>query len=186
MTRAAYAEAGEAGRFLRSRKIGRRVFGKRNAAAVIRRTLGDMLRVSCLLLSICCLRMAVMEKRSGELQFICGMKPVYIVSGSMEPTIMTGAVILIEEADEAGRIQPGDIITFRGRGGYVTHRLIGEDAEAKAEQKPYLITKGDHNRVEDFERLSAEDVVGKVVLIWNFPAKLKNALKAETARMRSG
>lgn len=127
----------------------------------------DMLTVSLFVLLIAAIYAGIQEKRTGELQFICGLKPVRIVSGSMEPAIKTGAVVLIEKIDGTDA-QPGDVITFIRGDRYVTHRLIGIDEAAKGRgEAAYLITKGDHNRIADEARLSPEDVKGRVVAVWN-------------------
>ena len=120
---------------------------------------------SAVLLAVC-LSMALREKMTGELSFFFGYKPVYIESGSMEPSIRTGEVILIKKCGYEN-IREGDILLFRTGQGYAAHRFVGIDREAlMAGQSSYLITKGDANSIEDPDRLDPEMIEGKVVKLW--------------------
>lgn len=90
----------------------------------------------------------------------------------MENSIQTGAVVLVKAAEKTS-IEIGDIILFQTEGGYVTHRLIGIDKEARQQgQNAWLITKGDANSVEDPIRLSPKQIKGKVVAVCNAVSKL--------------
>lgn len=82
-----------------------------------------------------------------------------VKSGSMEPSIMTGAVVVIRE--EAS-YQPGDVITFSEANGKVptTHRIIGTE---EVNGKDYFITKGDANEDRDISPVYPQNVIGKVV-----------------------
>ena len=120
---------------------------------------------SAVLLAVC-LSMALREKMTGELSFFFGYKPVYIESGSMEPSIRTGEVIVIKKCGYEN-IREGDILLFRTGQGYAAHRFVGIDREAlMAGQSSYLITKGDANSIEDPDRLDPEMIEGKVVKLW--------------------
>ena len=72
-----------------------------------------------------------------------GNKPAVIVSGSMEPTIQTGAFILVHFSDFED-CEVGDVITYYHPGfdELATHRIVekGED---------YYWTKGDANTARD-------------------------------------
>lgn len=75
-----------------------------------------------------------------------------VVSGSMEPTIHVGDIIIIDTKDKNYKV--GDIVTFCDReGSFVTHRII-----AIVEQQ--VITQGDHNNTED-DAIFMDDIVGK-------------------------
>ncbi len=86
-----------------------------------------------------------------------GYKNFVIVSGSMEPTIMTGDVILVKEVPEE-QIQTRDIISFTQRGTNVTHRII-EIIEENGVTK--YKTKGDNNNTEDKEKITYDQIEGK-------------------------
>lgn len=88
---------------------------------------------------------------------IFGYKSFVIVSGSMEPTIMTGDAILVKEVPE-DEIQINDIISFSQDGANVTHRIVKIEEE-KGIRK--YTTKGDNNNTEDKEKITYEQIDGK-------------------------
>ena len=83
-----------------------------------------------------------------------------VLSGSMEPQIETGSLVVIAKADT---YNIGDIITF---GGNIktdiptTHRII--KVRAQSGEKIYT-TQGDANAHEDTKEVREKDIVGKVV-----------------------
>jgi len=85
-----------------------------------------------------------------------------VKSGSMEPTIKTGSVVVVKPEKN---YQIGDIITF---GPFsknhppTTHRIY--DIKI-AGSKTFYITKGDANNAPDQKEISQEDILGKVILI---------------------
>ncbi len=65
---------------------------------------------------------------SGEAPSVFGYQVFRVSSGSMEPELMIGDVILIKEA-EPQDIQKGDIVTYKGEEGdlddkFITHKVI--------------------------------------------------------------
>lgn len=65
---------------------------------------------------------------SGEAPSVFGYQVFRVSSGSMEPELMIGDVILIKEA-EPQDIQKGDIVTYKGEEGdlndkFITHKMI--------------------------------------------------------------
>lgn len=88
-------------------------------------------------------------------------KIMTVLSGSMEPTIKTGSIVVIKPAKE---YKIGDIITF---GPYskkkppITHRIY--DIEV-VEGKVFYITKGDANNAPDSRKVPKDEVLGKVLL----------------------
>ncbi len=90
-----------------------------------------------------------------------GWQVVTVLSGSMEPAIPTGS-ILVSRPVTPDEINVGDIITFSGYGRdrFITHRVIA------IERTNGLVftTKGDANNAEDPYRVPAENVVGKVLV----------------------
>lgn len=138
----------------------------RQYCALIAECISAVVTVTAILITIGCAYININERISGEMTFLAGHKLVYIESGSMEPAIKTGAVIIIRKA-KFEDVENGDIITFETPEGYVTHRLVGEDAEARKNgAEAFLITKGDANSIEDIERLDPEDIRGVVVKIF--------------------
>ncbi|MCR4326439.1 MAG: signal peptidase I [Candidatus Roizmanbacteria bacterium] len=89
-----------------------------------------------------------------------GYRSFVVQSGSMEPSIMTGDIIVIHPQE---RYQKRDVITFTGEGNrVVTHRIqtIIEENNSIS-----YVTKGDANRIEDEGVPTQKDVFGKVVLV---------------------
>lgn len=85
-----------------------------------------------------------------------------VVSDSMSPTINRGDVIISRETDTP---EVGQIVTFVQDGELLTHRITrivqGE-----------IYTQGDANMAEDFEPISAENILGVVVYKIPFIGKL--------------
>lgn len=83
-----------------------------------------------------------------------------VMSGSMEPTISTGALIIIKPV---AQYKEQDIITFKSPGStkkndYTTHRLV--KIEEKDGQKKF-VTKGDNNKTDDTEQITQDKIIGK-------------------------
>lgn len=91
---------------------------------------------------------------------IPGNYKLYIVeSGSMEPAIKTGSVVIVKSSSN---YRVGDIITFSsgGKNKTTTHRI--RDLEVVT-GKTYYITKGDANNAEDTSKVPQDKVIGKVL-----------------------
>ena len=84
-----------------------------------------------------------------------------VLSGSMEPAIPTGS-ILVSRTVASDSINVGDIITFSGSGRdrFITHRVTAIDRTNGI----VFTTKGDANNAEDPYPVPAENVVGKVMV----------------------
>lgn len=85
-----------------------------------------------------------------------------VMSGSMEPAIKTGSVVVIFPQKN---YDTSEIITFRqfrqNEETFTTHRLAAiEQKDGKTVYK----TRGDANEEDDFEPIEPSSVVGKVVL----------------------
>ena len=83
-----------------------------------------------------------------------------VQSGSMEPAIKTGSVIMVKPADD---YKIGDVITFGGKQEVqtpTTHRIYDMKV---IEGEPVYITKGDANNTPDQKEVSKNEVIGKVL-----------------------
>ncbi|CAN5169268.1 hypothetical protein BH09PAT1_BH09PAT1_0500 [soil metagenome] len=93
---------------------------------------------------------------------IGGLRAFIVTSGSMEPTIHTGSLILTRSIHPS-QLNNGDIITFIApikEREFITHRI------QSIEQLPSLTrlkTKGDHNIASDSWTLAGGAVVGAVI-----------------------
>ena len=82
-------------------------------------------------------------------------KPVVVLTGSMEPTYKVGSVIYYKQVPKE-EIKQGDAITFTLKDNtFVTHRVN------KIENDMYE-TKGDANESPDPEKVSYDNIKGKV------------------------
>lgn len=91
-----------------------------------------------------------------------------VVSGSMEPTLHIGDVIVVDT--KVKDYNKNDIITFYdSEGSFITHRIVSiNDKE--------MITKGDNNNTED-EPTDVSKIVGKYVLKIDKGQKILSSLK---------
>lgn len=96
--------------------------------------------------------------------FSVGLFPLYptlVASGSMEPTMSTGDILIVSKV-QPDTIEPGDVIQFKTLGEYtVIHRVV-EIVETGGSK--FFITKGDANSKPDTELVIPENVVGKVFI----------------------
>jgi len=97
---------------------------------------------------------------SSNFNIFGGYQPFLVQSGSMEPSIMTGDVIVIQNR---GTYFINEVVTFRTNANdrIVTHRIVAVDT---ANEKKYS-TKGDANRTGDEDIISDQQIIGKVVLV---------------------
>lgn len=84
-----------------------------------------------------------------------------VQSGSMEPSIKTGAVVFVTEVS-VEEVNVGDVITYSDDGGtLVTHRVIERH---QATNSIRFITKGDANEAPDGEPVYRDELVGTVTM----------------------
>lgn len=104
-----------------------------------------------------------------DLATVNGYAILEVVSGSMEPTIHVGDIIVIDTKPEYFNVE--DIITFYDKAGaFVTHRIVSiNDKE--------MLTKGDNNNSQD-EVTTTDKIVGKYVTKINGGGKLLAALRS--------
>ena len=87
-----------------------------------------------------------------------GLRPVVVLSGSMEPAMPVGSIIYYKPATFE-EISSGDAITFSiGEGSLATHRVI----EVHEEDKSFT-TKGDANPSEDTSPVLFSNVAGRAL-----------------------
>ncbi|WP_243290230.1 signal peptidase I [Bacillus sp. FJAT-47783] len=113
--------------------------------------------IFCLLLL---LTITVISSRaSGGEPELFGYQIKAVLSGSMEPTFLTGSLIIVEKLDDATTIQKGDVITFKkNENELVTHRIVDE---VKTGTAISYVTKGDNVEGQDPQPVLAENVVAK-------------------------
>jgi signal peptidase len=105
----------------------------------------------------------------GIIWFSVGVFPIYpsvIATGSMEPMIKPGDLILVKKiADMEGvnRLNVGDVMQFKRGSILITHRIV-DIIENETAEKSYR-TKGDNNSAEDSELVRPEDIKGTIVYV---------------------
>ena len=110
------------------------------------------------------------SKKTGEGVFLLGYRPVLVLTGSMEPYMMTNGIALTKEVDSLDDIAVGDVVTYHvmndnGRKLLITHRIVAID-------DGLIYTKGDNNNVIDGYPLPMDNVEAKVVGVFNGTAWL--------------
>ena len=86
-----------------------------------------------------------------------------IISGSMEPTIRTGSMVIVIPQDE---YEQGEIISFIDPEiGRNVHRIVGE---VSRDGVIYFITKGDASNMPDRILVPPERIEGKIVMIFSY------------------
>lgn len=82
-----------------------------------------------------------------------GYRLYRVGSGSMSPELKVGDYIIIGKSD---KYKVGDIVTYKSKSSYITHRIVYMDNEK-------VVTKGDSNNIND-KYINRKDIVGKLVL----------------------
>ncbi len=92
---------------------------------------------------------------------VFGYSPLTVLTGSMEPSIHAGDMVIIKNQSEYA---VGDVITYTVNGGTssVTHQITESYVEGGVR---YFITKGTNNNAEDPNPVALSQVAGKVVLV---------------------
>jgi len=100
-------------------------------------------------------------------------KVLMVLSGSMEPVIKTGSIVAVKPSED---YKIDDIITFYSFKSEtpVTHRIV--DIKEGNNKVLYKV-KGDANEESDWEEVSKEDVVGKVLFSVPFLGYVINFLQ---------
>lgn len=94
-------------------------------------------------------------------------------SGSMEPTIATGSIVIVDRAARSPAV--GAIVSFREPdGSVVTHRIVGVEGGQ-------FVTRGDANQNPDAIHRPAASIYGAVVLSLPFAGYLVHALEQPAA-----
>ncbi|WP_242224680.1 signal peptidase I SipW [Bacillus cereus group sp. BfR-BA-01380] len=101
----------------------------------------------------------ISSKASGGDPTVMGYQFKAVLSGSMEPTFLTGSVIAIEPTKDGSKYKKGDVITFKEKNNkIITHRIIDvKNINGKVAYE----TKGDNNNGPDLNPVLAENVIGK-------------------------
>lgn len=142
---------------------------------------GIVFNILCVLLLFLAVFTAYNSHKTGEPANIFGYKPVYVLTGSMEPYMKTDGVVITKEIDSIDDIKVDDVVTYHvyddDKKITITHRIkeIKEDGT--------IITKGDNNRVVDSYSLTIDNIEAKVVCVFNQVAWIVNTWKTTTGKI---
>ena len=124
--------------------------------------------IICWTLIVCLAFLIVMmiySRIKGEVPSVFGYSILRVSTGSMEPELMVGDVILDKDVDDVQSIKVDDVITYRGSGELsgmlITHKVVKAPYLAE-DGTYYLQTKGIANEIADKE-ISADKVVSVMV-----------------------
>lgn len=132
------------------------------------------------LISFICICILLISKmlNPNTVPDLLGYKSFIIISGSMEPHLKVGDLIVVKEID-ANKIKKGDIISFWEGESLVTHRV---EEILKENGEKHFKTKGDNNNKEDETLVTISNIegickfripkVGKLIMhsqnVWGF------------------
>ena len=110
-------------------------------------------------------------RKTGEAITVLGYRPVYVLTGSMEPFMKTDSIVITKQFDSNDSLREGDVVTFHiqdegGKNLVITHRI------KKIDEDGTITTKGDNNRVTDAVPITRDNIDAKVVLVCNWTASL--------------
>ena len=130
----------------------------------LQRTISLLVTVLLILSVVLCLFVTLQVVSDGYVN-IGGFMMFRVVTGSMEPTMHVGTMMITRETP-ISQIRENDIVCFRSQdtqiwGRIVTHRVV--DVVPLGDGQVLLETKGDANPVSDGYLVSRDNLVGKVI-----------------------
>lgn len=102
--------------------------------------------------------LVISSKASGGEPQAFGYQLKSVLSGSMEPTFLTGSIIAVHplEGEEKRNLKEGDVITFvDNKERLITHRVIGIK---KSGEHVMYETRGDNNNAADLDPVLSDNV----------------------------
>lgn len=107
---------------------------------------------------------SVLKASAGKIPNMCGYSVLQVQTGSMEPELMTGSIIIVHKTD-VDSLEVGDIISFYAADSEIsglvnTHRIVNVSKNMSGQ--PVFVTKGDANDFNDPQTVSNINVIGKV------------------------
>lgn len=109
---------------------------------------GRVLSIALIVIEVLIIIFLVVSKVQGDTPTLFGYQMYFIRTGSMEPYLEPGDVIISKKYDGGELVsgENGDVVTYRGsignRAELITHRVIEVDGDE-------IITQGDANNIAD-------------------------------------
>lgn len=109
---------------------------------------------------------SVLRANAGEVPSVLGFSVMRVQTGSMEPELRTGCIVVAKKVGQ-DELEIGDIISFYStdsliQGQAETHRIVERHYLISGERE--FITKGDANEADDSAPVLYRNIIGKVVL----------------------
>lgn len=111
---------------------------------------------------------SVLRANKGEVPSVLGYSVMRVKTGSMEPNLKTGCIVIAKKSDPE-KLEIGDIISFYStdsdpfiNGQVETHRIVERHMLITGERE--FITKGDANASDDEAPVLQSNIIGKVVI----------------------
>lgn len=101
----------------------------------------------------------------GIIWFVAGVFPIYpsvIITGSMEPVIYPGDVVLVKKNVELSELEIGNIIQFKRENILISHRIC---EIVQGESGTEYRTKGDNNSSIDSQNVKPEQIKGNIIQV---------------------
>ena len=123
----------------------------------LKKIFSKILYFSVILVLLLIIAGALLSK--GEAPTIMGYKFLTVLTGSMEPEIKVGSLVVAKETP-INNLKVEDIITYKTKNNssLVTHRIV------KINENGSLVTKGDANNTCDIGEVNEDQLQGKVIL----------------------
>ena len=136
------------------------VWNRKKSSNKIKKRLNIMFYV--ILIPLLAYNMALIVQavvRPNETPAFLGYKMYVIISGSMQPELEVGDIVVVKKINP-NDLKKDDVISFRKGQTIITHRIV----EVKnAEEKLQFLTKGDNNNTNDKDLVSDKEIEGIVV-----------------------
>jgi signal peptidase I len=103
----------------------------------------------------------ISSRLNGGTPKLFGREIMTVLSGSMEPGIQTGSIIVVRpvQAAQSGMMNVGDVITFKSPDDpqvIITHRIM--EIQKNGSEAAY-ITKGDNNDIADPKPVNQSNII---------------------------
>lgn len=131
----------------------------------ILRKISNVILTIAIIILVFVIAFTFITRITGNTPSLFGYSIFRVSTGSMEPDLMVGDVILVQEVDDVNSLQVGDVITYHGAiGEYsdmpITHQIV--KAPYEEDGTTYVVTKGIANDVED-QPVPVGQIAGELV-----------------------
>lgn len=123
------------------------------------------------MVSIVVVASVVKDKIDGKDPYAFGYKPIYVMTGSMEPYMKTNGTVIVKRVNSMDEIAVGDVINYHinttdNKVLHITHRITDIASDGT------ITTKGDNNKQADAYALTLDNIDAKVVSVQNWTSDL--------------